>query len=195
MVSFETLLDFFRFTHDAHKIERVARIPGEKRYATMVEHSWQLALFAWYIIENEKLQLNKEKVLMYALVHDLVETYAGDTYLYDPEGLKTKEIREHEALMRIKSERQDFEALGEYIAAYEKRADAESKFVYALDKLIDPINIYLEDGLLWQEKEITLAMIVEKKQGKVTMDPTVAALFAMVVAKLKEREPELFYHT
>jgi hypothetical protein len=44
MVSLENIFDFLRLTHEAHRVVRVARIPGEERYANMVEHSWQLAM-------------------------------------------------------------------------------------------------------------------------------------------------------
>ena len=181
-----------RFTHDAHRIERIARIPGEKRSATMVEHSWQLALLAWYIIDTEKLSLNKELVLKYAIAHDLVETYAGDTYIYDETAKATKEKREEEALTKIKTNISEFPGLATTIEKYEKKQDAESKFVYALDKLIDPLNIYLEGGLLWHEKGVTLDMLLSYKLKKVSSDKNVERIFLALVEKLKSEEADLF---
>ncbi len=189
----QQLLSFVEFTHLAHKVERVARINGMDRYANMVEHSYQLALIAWYLVEKEGLALNKDLVLRYALVHDLVEVYAGDTYFYDSEAAKTKEKREQEALRTLKKTIPEFKELHETISEYEKKNDSESRFVYALDKIIDPLNIYLEGGKLWHEKKITLPMLIEKKVNKVKLNPTVQEYFDTLVEQLKEQEAQLFY--
>ncbi len=191
-MALEQLLDFVRFTHLTHQVERVARIPGTSRYANTVEHSYQLTLIAWYMIETEGLSLDRDLVIRYALVHDLVETYAGDTYFYDTRAEATKREREHAALERIRQEFPGFDALTHLIEGYEAQADAESRFVYALDKLIDPLNIYLEDGRLWREKGVTLAMLLAKKEKKVRSNETVTRYFAELKALLEEREHELF---
>ncbi len=192
MSNLDSLLQFVHFTHLTHKVERVARIPGETRYANTVEHSYQLTLLAWYLIEKEKLPFDKDLVIRYALIHDLVETYAGDTYIYDVVQKETKEKREHDAQVRIASEFPEFEDLHTHIQKYEAKLDAESRFVYALDKLIDPLNIYLEEGKLWREKEVTLEALLTNKTEKVAIDPTVSKYFDELVNLLREKEKTLF---
>ena len=39
--------------------------------------------------------------MLLCLLHDIVEIDAGDTYAYDPEGLKTQKAREEAAKQRI----------------------------------------------------------------------------------------------
>jgi putative hydrolase of HD superfamily len=192
MNALKELLQFVHFTHLTHKVERVARIPGETRYANTVEHSYQLTMLAWYLVEKEKLQLNKDLVIKYALVHDIVETFAGDTYFYDKEARKTKEKREHEAQARIEKEFPDFLDLYTLIQAYENKNDAESRFVYALDKLIDPLNIYMEKGKLWHEKNITLESLLKNKTEKIQTDATVSKYFEQLVCLLRKEEDVLF---
>ena len=192
MSSLESLLQFVHFTHLTHKVERVARIPGETRYANTVEHSYQLTLLAWYLIEKERLPLNKDLVIKYALVHDLVETYAGDTYAHGTEGKDSKVQREHEAQKRIAVEFPEFKDLHTYIEAYELKQDPESRFVYALDKLIDPVNIYLENGKLWHEKKVTLQEVLDYKTEKIAVDPTVSKYFTELVVLFREKEDILF---
>lgn len=192
MNALKELLQFVHFTHLTHKVERVARIPGETRYANTVEHSYQLTMLAWYLVEKEKLQLNKDLVIKYALVHDLVETFAGDTYFYDKKGRKTKEKREHKALLRIEKEFPDFSDLYTLIQAYEDKNDAESRFVYALDKLIDPLNIYMEKGKLWHEKNVTLESLLKNKTEKIQTDATVSKYFEQLVFLLRKEEGVLF---
>lgn len=192
MTPLQSLLQFAHFTHLTHKVERVARIPGETRYANTVEHSYQLTLLAWYLIEKENLPLNKDLVIKYSLVHDLVETYAGDTYAHGTEGKDTKVQREHDAQKRIALEFPEFNDLHAHIQAYETKQDPESRFVYALDKLIDPINMYMEDGKLWHEKNITLQEVLDYKTEKIAVDPTVSKYFAELVTLLREKEGILF---
>jgi putative hydrolases of HD superfamily len=192
MTPLESLLQFVRFTHLTHKVERVARIPGETRYANTVEHSYQLTLLVWYLIEKESLPLDKDLAIKYALVHDLVETYAGDTYIYDTKGKESKARREHDALERIAIEFPEFPELHTYIQSYETKQDPESRFVYALDKIIDPINIYLDDGKLWHEKNVTLQELLQNKTEKVQTDPTVSKYFTYLVTLLQEKESLLF---
>lgn len=129
-------------------------------------------------------------MIRYALVHDLVETYAGDTYFYDTADEATKDKREKEAQDRIEREYPQFGDLHETIKEYEKHSDAESRFVYALDKLIDPLNIYLEDGLLWREKGVTVEMLLAKKSHKVAVDPVIEVLFHELIARLRAK-PEM----
>jgi len=192
MSNLDSLLNFVRFTHLTHKVERVARIPGETRYANTVEHSFQLTLLAWYLLEKEKLPLNTDLVIKYALIHDLVETYAGDTYIYDEASKETKEKREHEAQERIALEFPEFESLHTLIKTYETKQDPESRFVYALDKLVDPLNIYLEEGKLWREKNVTLEALLKNKTEKVATDPTVAKYFEELTTLLREKRDSLF---
>ena len=48
------------------------------------EHSWHFAMSAIILYEYvDSTKVNLFRVLKMALVHDLVEIYAGDTYAYD----------------------------------------------------------------------------------------------------------------
>lgn len=66
--------------HDFQKVERVVFVPQRDRQENDVEHSYLLAMLAWQLAEILAPQLSKEKVIKYALVHDLVEVYAGDVF-------------------------------------------------------------------------------------------------------------------
>src|ERR1035437_6388752 len=101
---FEQLLDFVKFTHEFQEVVRVARPPFRDRFENDAEHSYQLAMVAWFLIEQDKLKLNKELCSMYALAHDLVEVYAGDTYFLDANHALSKVKREKEALQKIKKD-------------------------------------------------------------------------------------------
>ncbi|MEI6887489.1 MAG: HD domain-containing protein, partial [bacterium] len=152
------LLSFTKFTHSFQKIERRIFATGLNRNENDLEHSGQLALVAWYFIDSSKLKLNTEKVIKYALAHDLVETYAGDTYFYskDKKIQESKVQREKNALVRIKKEFPDFKEIEKIITKYEEKSDPESRFVYALDKIIPVLNIYLDEGRSWKRDNVSL---------------------------------------
>lgn len=188
------LLSFARMLNDFRRIERVVRSNGEDRWENDVEHSYHLAMLAWYIVSTEKLDLNPAKVLRYGLIHDLVEVYAGDTYLYsaDQAHVASKQSREKEAGERLAKEFPDFTELHEAIGVYEERGDAESRFIYALDKLQPMINIYLDNGRTWIEKKVKFAMIDEAKADKIKLSPEVKVYYDSLMNLIEARREELF---
>ena len=190
----EELADFAALLNALRRVKRVIRANGEKRWENDVEHSYQLAMLAWYAIMALKLPLNLEKVLRYALAHDLVEVYAGDTYLFstDEKHKNGKQGREEKARRRLIKQFPELSPLHEAILAYQEKTDAESQFVYALDKLQPLLNIYLDDGRTWQEMEVTLSMIDEAKREKVKLSPIVKKYYDQLIDLIKERKEELF---
>lgn len=188
------LLDFVKFTHEFREVIRVARSPGNERYENDTEHSYQLAMIAWYIIETNKLDYDRELILMYALAHDLVEVYAGDTYTFDKNTsyIDTKKKREKEALKKIKSRFPKFKSLVKIIEKYEHRKDDESKFVYAIDKLIPPIQIYMEKGKLWHEKGVTFDQLLKNKGDKIAISPEINCYWKELQDILKKNQSKLF---
>lgn len=173
------------------RVERVVYVPGTSRWENDVEHSYMLAMHAWYLIQEDQLPLDTALALQYALVHDLVEVHAGDTYLYDAAARATKRQREEQAAARLKQEYPEFPDLHKTIAAYEAQADGESRFIRALDKLQPMLSILADGGRLWRERGITLDMLVSSKQPVVDRSPEVKPYFDDLVAYLRTR-PELF---
>ena len=80
---FTQLLDFVKFTEEFRAVARYEGSKLGKKIETSNEHSYQVAMVAWFLIEQDNLKLNRELCLMYAMVHDLVEVYAGDTFIYN----------------------------------------------------------------------------------------------------------------
>ena len=58
---------------------RNLNIDGTRR-ENDAEHSWNLAMLAMLFEEYSTEKVDLEKVLKIALVHDLIEVYAGDTF-------------------------------------------------------------------------------------------------------------------
>ena len=194
MADLEKILTFTKLLNEFRNVERMILIKGSDRKENDSEHSYSLAMLAWYVTTTYNLPFDKEKILKYALVHDLVEVYAGDTYTYteDKALLDSKEQREKEAAERLKKEFPEFEDLHKLIHEYEQKSDEESKLIYALDKIEPMLYIYLDSGRLWKKRNITLRMIIEHKTEKISVSPTIKKIYDELLTLLEKDKNILF---
>ncbi len=105
------------------------------------------------------------KVLKMVLIHDLVEIYAGDTYLYDAEGNKTKADREKKAADKLYSMLTD-QGQGAELRALWEEFDAcqtkEAKFANGLDRLQPIMLNYLTKGEMWLKNSVHKSDVLER---------------------------------
>ncbi len=190
------LVELQKLLSDFTQIERSVHRDHLGQYVKEndTEHSYNLAMTAWYLSAWFP-HLNKDLLIRYGLVHDLVEVYAGDTYIYGTkEAIASKHAREAEAQKRLEKEWKDFPDMLASIEAYETKKDAEAKFVYALDKLMPIMLVYLHDGYSWREAKVTLKMLHEAKIAKISLSPEILPYFEQIHAFLLEH-PELIKHS
>ena len=92
-----------KFVNEIDKLKSIVRVNrlhnGERRENT-AEHSWHLALMTWFLDDAEE-DIDALKAMKMALIHDIVEIDAGDTYAFDEKGYEDKFERELEAAKRI----------------------------------------------------------------------------------------------
>lgn len=190
----DAILSFTKLLQQFRKIERRVLVNNSARKENDIEHSYSLAMIAWYINATYELNLDIKKVLQYALIHDLVEVYAGDVWFYenDQQILNNKKENEEIAAEKIASEYSEFSDLHKIIKDYEERKDFESRFIYALDKVEPILNIYLDQGRTWKAENITLKQLEILKAPKVAIDPTIDQIFKDLIQKLKNEESDLF---
>jgi len=194
MQEMNDVFKFVKLTHDLQLVKRRLWATGEDRQENDAEHSFQLGMLGWYLVSAHGLALDSDKVLKYGLVHDLVEAYAGDTFAYEQdESIKNSKIeREAAAAEKLKKEFADFEELHQYIKGYKDHVDKEAKFVYALDKIVPLLNIYLDKGRSWETERVTLDMILNYKIDKIAESPEAQKYFDQITAILKDQESALF---
>tara|TARA_B100000745_G_scaffold292683_1_gene233812 strand:+ start:1980 stop:2567 length:588 start_codon:yes stop_codon:yes gene_type:complete len=194
MSKLKNLESFMQLLHAVQNIERVARIPNETKRRNTAEHTFELAMVCWYIVEENNLDLNKEKIFKYALAHDVIEAYAGDTPAHDVEAQKHKKGKEAQALLKIEEKFSHFVELIETIHAYEARNDMESIFVYATDKLIDPLNASMETKQsIWKEMDMSYEYLRLYKDEKIALSSDVQPYWEQLCKKL-EANKDFFFH-
>lgn len=187
----EALLKFLDLIHQLQLVRRAVLARGEERHENDLEHSYQLAMVGWYLVTSERIALDADRVIRYALAHDVVEAYAGDTPTYG--GDRDEQARrEAKAVAKLRREFPEFRELHEAIEGYERRDDPESMFVFALDKLLPVLNNYLDGGRNWKPNGITLAMLEDHKAGRIAISPEVKKYYDEILKKLRDAEGELF---
>jgi putative hydrolase of HD superfamily len=151
---------------DFQAVERNIPIPKLNRPENDTEHSYNLAMAAWVIISQDNLPLNLDLVIKYALVHDLVEVYAGDAFPLDEKQVAEKPSKEHLALLKLQNDKLTKE-FAKYIEQYERMVNEESKFIYGLDKLMPAFTLIHGDIPLWKKYNLTQQVWENKFRSKI----------------------------
>ena len=112
------------------------------------DHTVMIGLVACAVAARHDPRLDVGLVAQFALVHDLVETYAGDTNTFgglSEHAWAEKDEREAAALLRIESELSDsLPWVADTIRAYESLATPEARFVKTIDKIMPKITRILK---------------------------------------------------
>lgn len=119
---------------------RTCRTSDLKRYENDAEHSWHLALFL-ILLQDDLGDVDFEKILKTALVHDLPEIYAGDTNPYRSD-LSSKERDEAEAAAKLFSllPLEPGAQMSRLFKEYLEQSTPEARIVKAVDKLMPLIQ-------------------------------------------------------
>lgn len=147
------------FLLEADKLKNIMRrssVTDGSRRENSAEHSWHLCMFAAVLAEYAPEGTDISHVIRMLLIHDLVEIYAGDTYLYDEEGNKSKAKRENEAADKLYAmlgpdQEAEFKNLW---YEFEKCDTNESLFANALDRLQPILLNYTNKGTIWRENNV-----------------------------------------
>lgn len=190
--SIEHLLQFTSFSHKIRNVKRSMWVKGEEGLENDSEHSFQLAIIAMFVIQENNLPLDINKCMCMAIVHDVLEVHSGDTHIFGTySDIKSKAQREQAAIKQLKTDWPNLTLMHELIEEYELKKTGEAKFVYALDKLIPMLNNYLDNGRNWKRENITIDQIIKAKEGKISVDPTIKEYYNMILG-LIQNKPSLF---
>ncbi len=188
------VIGFTSFLNKFNEVERTILLKWQDRWENDSEHSFQLTMLCWYMNDSLQLWLDTSKILKYALIHDLVEIYAWDTYFYtsNQKELDNKEKREHDAAIQIAKEFPEFSEMNKLIQEYELKADDESRFVYAVDKIIPVLNIYLDEWRTWKKLWVNLDVLLRLKTEKISKCRFASEFWQEFIKKLTKNQEKLF---
>lgn len=157
-------LEFILELDRLKSIFRRSYLLDESRHENSAEHSWHIATFMVILQEYANEPVDIGHVMKIALVHDIVEIDADDTFCYDDAGLLTKADRELRAADRIFSllpddQRDEIRGLWE---EYEAMSTPESRYANALDRVMPILHNFCTEGRSWRAHGVTKSQALKR---------------------------------
>ncbi|HCN17725.1 MULTISPECIES: HD domain-containing protein [Psychrobacter] len=141
------------------RINRRSYVTQTIRHENSAEHSWHLAMACWSIAELFELDVNHESVLKMALVHDLGEIDAGDTFLY-ANTRRDAHVEERAGIARLQRERGNgIRDLSEIWEAQETGSSKEAQLLRVVDRLLPFLLNLTTSGKTWIELGVTRTQV------------------------------------
>lgn len=164
MTRFQKQLQFILEVDKTKNIFRQTHLTHRGRNENDAEHAWHMAMMIYLLKEYANEEIDLAKTMMMALIHDIVEIDAGDTYAYDDQGLATQKEREAQAAKRIfgllpEDQKAEMMALFEEFEAYES---AEAKFAHAIDNFQPLLLNDSNDGYDWKSHDVSAKRILKR---------------------------------
>jgi len=146
---------------------RTALFNQKDRRENDAEHSWHISMMALILAEysNDK-AIDMLKVLKMLLIHDLVEIYAGDYFVYT-EKIEEKLEKEKEGAQKIfgilpEDQKEEYLKIWH---EFEEAETPEAKFATVLDRLQPILQNHINSGGTWTEYNVTAEKIINRTQN------------------------------
>ena len=164
MDKLEQQMQFLLELDKQKEIGRQTYLADGSRKEGDAEHAWHMAVMAFLLADYANEPIDVLKAVKMALMHDVVEIDAGDTYAYDTKGNQTKRDREQEAADRIygmlpEEQAREYRALWEEFEAMET---PEARFVNTLDKVQPVLLNDASGGKSWREHGVRKSQVMER---------------------------------
>lgn len=141
------------------RVNRRSYVTGTTRLENSAEHSWHLAMACWSIAESFELDVNYEKFLKLALIHDLGEIDAGDTFLF-AEARGDAHVEERVGIARLQAERGNgISNLSEVWEEQETGRSKEADLLRVVDRLLPFLLNLNTEGKTWIDGGVTRSQV------------------------------------
>lgn len=162
---FEKQLAFILEADKEKNILRQTHLSNHGRRENDAEHAWHMAMMIYLLKEYSNEKFDVAKAMMMALIHDIVEIDAGDTYAYDAVGLESQKEREEFAAIRIFGLLPDDQCdeLRVLFDEFEAGESAEAKFAKAMDNFQPLLLNNSNGGTDWREHKVTKSQVIGRQ--------------------------------
>lgn len=156
--------DFLLQLDTLKSVNRRTYINGGERVENSAEHSWHLAMACWAFAEMLKDDFDMLKLIKLALIHDLGEIEAGDTFLYSKDR-NIAHIEERKSIEKIASHSgNSIEDLVNLWEEQEVGESKESKLLKVIDRLLPFLHNITSEGRAWQDNGIQKSQVLKMHQ-------------------------------
>ena len=159
-------LEFVLEIDKEKNIFRQTHLTGYLRQENDAEHAWHMAIMIYLLREYADEDFDVLRAMMMALIHDIVEIDAGDTYAYDEVNLATQKAREDAASERIFGilpEEQKAE-LRELFYEFEEGNTPEARFARAMDNLQPLLLNDANNGKDWRVHGVSRSQVTARQK-------------------------------
>jgi len=168
----------FMLQLDALKsVNRRTYINGGERVENSAEHSWHLAMSCWAFAELLKDDYDVLKLIKLALLHDIGEIGAGDTFLYS-NNRNDAHIKERESVKQISSHSGN--PIGNIIELWDEQEageSKESKLLKVIDRLLPFLHNITSEGRAWRDNHINKSQVLKMHQFIENESPEIYSWF------------------
>lgn len=174
-----------RFFIEADRLKSVVRrsyVTDGSRRENSAEHSWHFALGVLLLREYGG-EFDLMRALQMAIIHDLVEIYAGDTFVYDDHGQSSKIERENAAatlLFGMLPPDQEAEFRGVW-AEFEEGQSPAARFALVIDRLCPLLLNYTTQGKAWNEHGVVAARVRDYNLPATVASPPIQEFIAQLL--------------
>ena len=167
ITNIQNKLKFIELMDEMKNIERAIFLRNW-RQENDAEHSFHLAMMVIVFIDDFP-ALNTEKCLTIALLHDIVEVFAGDTVIFDKNMEVTKVERERKAILQLEEVlwKNEFKSFRDIIEEYMDRSSIEAEFVHQIDKFQPIVQIVMEWWKTCNHFKFDKTQLIENKYKKI----------------------------
>lgn len=164
---FEKQLAFILEVDKEKNILRQTHVSGYTRQENDAEHAWHMAMMIYLLKEYANEDFDVAKAMMMAIIHDIVEIDAGDTYAYDTKGLSTQKERESKAADRIfgllpNDQKEELYALFE---EFEEGKTPEARFAKTMDNLQPILLNDCNNGKDWRLHGVNKTQVLNRQKS------------------------------
>lgn len=163
---FEKQLAFILEVDKQKTILRQTHLCGYTRQENDAEHAWHIALMVYLLKEYTNEEFDVAKAMIMALIHDIVEIDAGDTYAYDTKRLATQKEREKVASNRIFGllPNDQKEQLITLFEEFVKGETPEARFVRTMDNLQPILLNDYNNGTDWRKHGVNKDKVLNRQK-------------------------------
>ncbi len=160
MPNINAICEYLRELDALKLVNRRSYVAGGVRLENSAEHSWHLAMACWSIARSFNIAVDEGKLLKLALVHDLGEIDAGDTFLYAAERADANKA-ERACVARLQGHAGN--GINDLLAYWDEQetgSSAETKLVKVVDRLLPFLLNVSSEGRAWRENRVKRSQVL-----------------------------------
>ncbi len=145
-------------------VQRQTQVSISKRRENSAEHSWHFAMAALSLAPYASQDVDIQRVVKMALLHDIVEIDAGDVLVYDlaaRDAIHEVELAAAKRLFGMLPQPQSDDFMA-YWLEYDAGESADARFAGMLDRLLPLLSSLYNNGESWMANGIYLEQVLQR---------------------------------